>query len=445
MSALKKWARRALLVFCFCISIGMPISFALIELCKTEPAVMWAYRQQILDLSKVFIVFPIALFVFLLRFMALQYDQLREKLKNLPLSFHAALYSGVITVLVLSAVGVCYYDSCAHFGWARGVGQVTSVETKSMGDPDSIVWKFDYTYRVDGIDHCGTCFSFCDAREMQWAGIRRMRTTKDGKERKEIVRVFYDPTNPDRSRLWRRREIPIDWLPMALALSMVAFTIYSLYIFQRVVECVERQATDDFRCSEMCPETLPSLQSWRVAFVSGAVGFVLAYGILSLTCGESVLVQGVPWIGLYVACLFGAMCAAVGTALRPTPVSDGQKGGVPKTVVLLSAVALAGFFFASINNGFASVIGDLGGPFWDLGLFLVLLMIPAFAMTALGLFVFRFKRGAYRELVLRGMTLKRYIGRMLVHMSTVAALGFLGYELLILAFRFIERYHDMVQ
>ena len=440
-----------LIGFNICAVLALCAMIAALILCRVDAAFGWACQYWIPVQGLIVVGFcSFGLATVLIRIFIFK---VLPALKALPLVVHFVWYGGVIVAVLLSATGVRHYRSLCDEGsrWVPSVGTVTSVETRRMSDRGWMAWKLHYTYQVDGVDYVGSEISYFDLRLHQCAAVRNMKA-KDGRPMKDPVRVFYDPNNPSRSAMMRWVGVP-DGVEIALIASLFLFGLYSLYFFWRIIQCLsDRWGVEDRSAVVPCdigpnfvgmPFALPLLVA-----LAAYLGGMCAYGMLFWNCGDPALGGRMAWFGQYGACLFGTLCATAGSALWPRNVltirlrssqANVWKGAGKKTLdvtsVKLTVVSLALVLLVVVGCMFASLVVDVvAGPdnavVVQLGLFAALGLSAAFVMGAVGLGLYRFYPSVRHEFAMRGMTLKRFLGRMFAHMSVVALLGFLGYELL---------------
>ena len=449
--------RFLLLTLTVCSSLGLCLLLAAWLFCRIDPTFGWMCQewvpvQAIITVGLCFtFAATLAISLFLFKIFAIA--------RKMAISYHLALYVGVIAAVALSATSLRHYRSqyVERRRLSDGVGTVTSVETRILSDRGWKAWKFHYTYQVAGVDYFGSDISYFDLRRHQCAALRNAKTS-DGQLMKSPVHVFYNPDHPEKSAMYRWTSVPSE-VEAALTVSLILFGLYSLFLCWRFVGFVSQRWNAEARSGQLSspaeqefvrsPYALPVLVA-LTAYGCGTYVFGLNFG----DCGDPAMGGYPSWFGRYGACLFGAMCATAGSALWPKDIISFSLGKVSfgkaqakttsaelemlkdpvclKQVMMLMVAFVmvsTGCFLASLNAAVV-VMGADNVPLYQMGMFVALWLSAVFVLGTLGVFLYRFCPVFGRELALRRMTLSRWVGRMLVHAAIVALAGFVVYHAL---------------
>lgn len=378
--------------------------------------------------------------------------RIRDK-KAIPISLCLAWMSGAVVAVILSSVAVRHYKSCIREGWrlARGVAHVTSVETQALPGFNRTLWRFHYTYRVGEVEHAGTYDFSYDLRKYQGPAIRHLKA-KYGERMKDAVLVFYDRNDPKRSVLAHKVQVPDD-VTGVRAVSLILVVLLTCVIFWQLIEKVDaRRAVDGDESAAFPAEQFPLQRPYALPVLVALASYALgagAYGTLFWDCGDPTLGKGASWFGQYSSGLFGILCATAGSALWPKAIISfrrGEKKAVVAengdqcswaNVALLLAVSVLSvvlLLFVVICYTLLFGLASINALFDQVVLFAALGLSAAFVVGVAGLCLFRFCGVARRELLGRGLTVKRYFVRLFRHMAIVGVVGMLGYLILNCAF-----------
>lgn len=443
-------------LFGVCVSLGVCALIAVYALLGTEASFGW-WCLRLGAVTGMLRFVPLCVCVVLCSIVGWGARRIRDK-KAIPISLCLAWMSGAVAAVILSSVGVRHYESCIREGWrlARGVAHVTSVETQTLPGINRTFWRFHYTYRVGDVEHAGRYDIHYDLRKYQGPVIRNLKA-KYGERMKDAVLVFYDRNDPKRSVLSRWVRVP-DVVTTVRAVSLILVVLLTCVIFCQLIVKVDAWRAVDSGASAASPaEQMPLQRPYALPVLVALAAYALgagAFGALFWNCGDPTLGKGVSWFGQYSSGLFGILCATAGSALWPKAIISfrrGEKNAVDVedvdagtedqcrwgNVALLLAISLlavtmlvfvAVCYTLLVGPASIDVILDQTVLFMSIGL------SAAFVVGVAGLCLFRFSEDARREILGRGLTMKRYFVRLFRQMVIVAVVGFLGYLILNCAF-----------
>lgn len=434
-----------------CASLGVCALVAAFVLIRAEASFGW-WCLRFGAVTGILNFVPLCVFVVLYAIFVWGALTIRTK-KAIPISLCLAWMSGAVAAVILSSVGVRHYESCIREGWrrARGVAHVTSVETQALPGFNRTLWRFHYTYRVGGVERAGTYDIYYDLRKYQGPAIRRLKA-KYGERMKDAVLVFYDRNDPKRSALSHWGRVP-DGVTTARAVGLTLVVLLTCVIFWQIIGKVDaRCAADCGASAAFAAEQIPLQRPYALPVLVALAAYALgagAYGALFWNCGDPTLGHGAIWFGQYSSGLFGILCATAGSALWPKAIVSfrrGEKKSVDAEnrnqcrwayvalLLIVSLIVVAMLVFVAVCYVLLVGLASVDVMLEQIALFAAIGLSAAFMVGAAGLCLFRFCGDARRELIGRGLTVKRYFVRLFWHMAIVVAVGLFGYLFLNCAF-----------